>query len=71
MDLVNAIVSSNQQNLDSQIQFAAARKVLDAQRENGSAAIQLLNAAASTGASAADDLAVAATGLGGQVDTYA
>ncbi len=70
MDLVNAIVSSQQQQLDSQVQFAVARKILDAQQQDGSAAIQLLNAANLSGAKAVDTLAVAASGLGGSVDTY-
>lgn len=71
MDLVNAIVSSQQQQLDSQVQFAAARKVLDAEKQSGSAAIQLLDAASETGEKAVDTLAIAASGLGGGVDTYA
>jgi len=71
MDLVNAIVQSQQQQLDSQVQFAAARKVLEAQKQAGSAAIQLLDAASESGEQSVDTLAVAATGLGGSVDTYA
>jgi hypothetical protein len=71
MDLVNAIVASNQQTLTSQVQFAAAALVLRSQRQAGSAAIQLLNAANISGTSAADTLAVAASGVGGSVDTYA
>jgi hypothetical protein len=71
MDLVNAIVISHQQQLDAQVQFAAARKILDAQRQEGSAVTQLLNAASQTGEKAVDTLALAATGLGGSVDTFA
>jgi hypothetical protein len=71
MDLVNAFSNLQQSNLSSQIQFAAAKKVLDADRQNGSAALQLLNAATQGGAKGADDLAVAASGLGGSLDTYA
>jgi arginine/ornithine N-succinyltransferase beta subunit len=71
MDLINAIVMSQQQQLDAQVQFAAARKILDAQRQEGSAVTQLLNAASQTGEKAVDTLALAATGLGGSVDTYA
>jgi len=71
MDLVNAIVSSQQQQLMSQVQFAAARQILKSQRQEGSAAIQLLNAANISGTNAADTLAVAASGVGGTVDTYA
>jgi hypothetical protein len=71
MDLVNAIVASQQQKLDSQVQFAAARKILDAQRQNGSAAIELLDAASQSGERSVDTLSAAATGLGASVDTYA
>jgi len=71
MDLVNAIVTSQQQNLDSQVQFAAARKMLDAERQSGSAVIQLLNAASLSGEKSVDTLAVAASGVGGNVDTFA
>jgi hypothetical protein len=70
MDLVNAIVSSQQQQLDSQIQFATARKILDAQRQDGSAAIELLNAATSSGERSVDSLAFAASGLGGRINAY-
>ena len=71
MDLVNAIVASNQQQLASQVQFAAAGKILKAQRADGSAALQLLNAADISGEKAVDTLAVAASGVGGSLDTYA
>ena len=71
MDLVNAIVASKQQQLASQVQFAAAGKILAAQREDGSAALQLLNAADLSGEKAVDTLAVAASGVGGSLDTYA
>jgi hypothetical protein len=71
MDLVNAIVTSQQENLTSQVQFAAARKVLDAEKQTGSAAIQLLNAASLSGEKSVDTLAVAASGVGGSLDTYA
>ena len=71
MDLVNAIVSSQQQQLASQVQFAAAGKILRADREAGSAALQLLNAADISGDKAVDTLAVAASGVGGSLDTYA
>ena len=71
MDLVNAIVSAQQSQLTSQVQFAAARKMLDADKQNGAAALQLLDAATQTGEKSVDDLAVAASGVGGNVDTYA
>jgi hypothetical protein len=71
MDLVNAIVASKQQQLTSQVQFAAAGKILQAQRADGAAALELLNAADVSGEKAVDTLAIAASGVGGSLDTYA
>ncbi len=71
MDLTSAVVDYKQAQVTSQVQFAVARKILDQQKLQGNAAIQLIQAAADTGSKGADDLAVAATGLGGAVDTYA
>ena len=47
-----------------------ARKILDQQEQQGAAVVQLIEAAAKTGASAGDKLVAAATGLGGNLDTY-
>ena len=55
----------------SRVQFAVARKVLDQQEQQGAAAIQLIQAAAKTGAAAGDQLVAAATGFGASLDTYA
>jgi hypothetical protein len=71
MDLVNGIVGFKQAQLASRVQFAVARKILDQQAQQGDAAVQLLQAAAKTGAGAGDALVAAATGLGGSLDTYA
>ena len=69
--LVNAAVGIKQAETMSRVQMAVAKKVLDVDKMNGAAALQLINAAAQTSVKAGDALAAAATGLGGQLDTYA
>ena len=71
MDLVSSISGMQQADVMSKIQFAVARKVLDNQEMQGNAAIELIQAATQATGQAGDALATAATGLGGQVDTYA
>ena len=74
MDLVTLATGLQQAKLTSEVQFAAARKILQQQNQNGAAALQLLEAAGSgvdQGLQAGDPLVAQATGLGGQVDTYA
>ena len=70
MDLVNAAVSLKQAEVATQVQYAVARKLLDSQRQQGNAAIQLLQAASQAGPAVGDELVAAATGLGGSLDTY-
>jgi hypothetical protein len=70
-DLVNAAVGLQQASTMSRIQFAVARKILDAQNADGNAALQLLNAATDGVAKAGDAMVAAATGLGGQLDVTA
>ena len=70
MDLTAAISGMQQAKVLGQVQMAVAKKVMDAQRQNGAAAIELLNAAQNGGNQAGDSLVAAATGLGGQNDTY-
>ena len=69
MDLTSGIVGFKQAQLASQVQFAVARKILDQQEQQGAAALQLIQAAAETGAAAGDQLVAAATGLGANLDT--
>ena len=69
-DLTSGIVAFKQATLDSKIQYAVARKVLDNQQMQGAAAIKLIDAAARGFNQAGDQLVAAATGLGGQVGTY-
>jgi hypothetical protein len=71
MDLVNAAVSFKQAEVASRVQYAVAGKILDAQAQNGAAALKLLEAASGGVAKAGDALVAAATGLGGAIDTYA
>lgn len=71
MDLVSAVVSSQQAQLASKIQFAVAKKVLDNDRMQGAAAIKLIEAATMNASTASDSLAAAATGLGSQIDVFA
>ena len=71
MDLTNGIVGLQQARLASQIQFAVAGKALDAQKMQGAAAIQLLQAASQGSVQPGDALVAQATGLGRTMDTYA
>jgi hypothetical protein len=43
---------------------------LDSQAQQGAAVVQLIDAAGKIGTSAGDELVAAATGLGGNLDTY-
>ncbi len=70
MDLSAAISGLQQAKVMGQVQMAVAKKILDAQKQNGNAALELLNAAQNGTSQAGDALAAAATGLGGQIDTY-
>ncbi len=54
-----------------QVQIRVAKKILDVERANGAAAIQLIQAASTGVARAGDALVARATGLGGQLDVTA
>lgn len=69
--LISSVVGLKQAELASKIQFAVARKILDNGRQQGNAAVQLIQAATQGVAKAGDELVSAATGLGGAVDAYA
>ena len=56
--------------LDSAVQVSVAKKILDAQKQQGGAALQLLDAASTGVAKAGDALTAQAIGLGGLVDTF-
>jgi hypothetical protein len=70
MDLAAILSNVQQANVMSQVQFKVARKVLDMQQFQGDAAVKLIAAAGKNAAQAGDALVAAATGLGGNVDTY-
>ena len=71
MDLVSAFSGMQQAKLASQVQYAVAGKVLDQQRSEGAAAVQLIEAATAGANRAGDQLVAAATGLGGTLDVRA
>jgi hypothetical protein len=71
MDLVNSISGLQQAQTMSEIQIAVAKKIMDNDRADGAAVLQLLDAASGGTAKAGDQLVAAATGLGGQVDMQA
>jgi hypothetical protein len=70
MDLVSAISGLDQAQAISSVQIAVAAKVMDIDRSEGNAAVQLIQAADKGAGQAGDALVAAATGLGGAVDTY-
>jgi hypothetical protein len=69
--LVNMAIGMKQAETMSRVQVAVAKKVMDVDKMNGAAALQLLNAASNGVAKAGDALVASATGLGGSLDTYA
>ena len=70
MDLTSAITGFQQSALMSQIQMRVAKRVLDVQQFQGNAAVKLLEAASQSTNRSGDALVTAATGLGGEIDTY-
>jgi hypothetical protein len=71
MDLVSAISGLDLAQTMSAAQVSMAAKILDIQKSQGNAAIQLVAAASQGISRAGDALVAAATGMGGQLDTYA
>ncbi|MBC8105830.1 MAG: putative motility protein [Anaerolineae bacterium] len=70
MDLATSFSNLSQANTMSKVQIAVAQKVMDNQKMQGAAALELLNAASSGLSKAGDELVAAATGLGSRLDTY-
>jgi len=68
--LIDAAVGFTRANMMAKVQFAVAAKVLDMQKFQGAAAVKLLSAASNGVNQAGDALVAAATGLGGELDTY-
>lgn len=71
MDLTSAVSSFQQAKTIAAVQMKVARKALDVQEFQGTAAVKLIEAAGRTATQAGDALAAAATGLGGNLDVYA
>lgn len=69
--MVQALSNLKQAQIFSQINMRVAKKVLDAQKMDGAAALKLLDAASQVTAQAGDQLVAAATGLGAQLDVRA
>ena len=70
MDLVSGVVNLRMAETMGAVQMRVARKILDAQEMQGAAAVRLIEAATAGVSQAGDALVAAATGLGGNVDTY-
>lgn len=70
MDLVSGISNLQVARTYATVQTRVAKKILDTQEMQGQAVLKLLDAATQGVAQAGDSLVAAATGLGGQIDTY-
>ena len=70
MDLVRGFTTVQHAKTMSSVQMKVAKKVLDMQQMQGAAAVKLINAATQNVARAGDALVAAATGLGGNLDTF-
>lgn len=71
MDLTAGIIGMKQAQVMGQVQMRVAKKMLDMQEMQGTAAVKLIEAAGQVATAAGDSLVAAATGLGGALDTYA
>lgn len=70
MDVVSAITDLQHARTVGAVQMRVAKKVMEQQWGMGESALKLLHAATLGLDLAGDSLAAAATGLGGQIDTY-
>ncbi|HEV7301195.1 MAG TPA: putative motility protein [Tepidisphaeraceae bacterium] len=71
MDLTAVMSGIQTSKVNSQINIAVAKKMLDVQKQAGANVLQMLQAATTGPAAAGDALVAAATGLGGTIDAYA
>ena len=71
MDLVTSAIDFKQASTMAKVQYAVAGKILDQQRQNGAAVVNLINAANIGVNRSGDAMTVAATGLGGSLDMHA
>jgi hypothetical protein len=70
-ELTNGIIAFKQAETMSKVQYAVARKMMDNQQMQGAAVLKLIDAATEGINKSGDSLVAAATGLGGEIDTYA
>lgn len=68
MDLTAALTNIQHAKTMSGLQIRVARKLMDAQKLQGSAMVRLIEATGETAARAGDVLTAAAIGLGGEID---
>ncbi|HEX8323392.1 MAG TPA: putative motility protein [Tepidisphaeraceae bacterium] len=71
MDLVASAIGMKQAATMAKVQYAVAGKIMDQQRSNGNAMLKLISAANVGVNRAGDQMAAAATGLGGSLDVQA
>ena len=68
MDIASAAVNLQAASSIGKVQIAAAKKILDVQKQDGAAALKLIEAAFGGVSKAGDALTAQATGLGGLLD---
>ena len=71
MDLIAAAINFTQATLNTKVQYAVARKLLDCQQTQGAAVVAMIRNADVNQANASDQMVSAATGLGGSIDVSA
>ena len=69
--MISAVMGMDQASTLGSMQMAVAKRILDVQGMQGDAAVKLIEAASKSMNAAGDAMVAAATGLGGQIDTYA
>jgi hypothetical protein len=71
MDLVSALSGISQgQSLDA-VNISVAAKSLDIMRSQGAGVVKMIQSAGQAGVQPGDEMVARATGMGGQLDTYA
>jgi hypothetical protein len=71
MDLASALSGLQQSQVVGAVQIKVARMILDNEQSQGTAAVQLIQAAVAGVNNAGNSAVAAATGLGARVDGYA
>ena len=70
MDLTSALAKFQTSQVLAEVQIQVARKIMDMQQLQGAAMVKLIDAAGKSASQAGDGLVAAATGLGGEIDTF-